>query len=273
MGMLDPESATMKYGDITEKSKLGRYMVHGPGWLESGAHGQFTTDGQPEKGHMPIMVGSLEDYKGKNWIHLQKNIMGHNKVFITKACKEPERAMEFLNYLATPEALTMWLNGVEGKQWDYVNGVPIVRDDVVAKRSSDPEYSKIAGFYSFPIIMGDQNSIRADGYPAELMSIPENSKKTIKDKLTQTYCDYFKVDYASQKWVDTLGNLTQTGIEPTLPADSNEASIMQKITAYVEATMGKIVFQDSEEKFETEKAKFIEKVKQFGSDSVIAKMK
>jgi hypothetical protein len=45
--------------------------------------------------------------------------------------------MAILDFFATPEALTYWYAGAEGKQWDYVDGVPTLKDAFMSAGATD----------------------------------------------------------------------------------------------------------------------------------------
>ncbi len=90
--------------------------------------------------------------------------------------------------------------------------------------------------------------------------------------LERIYREYWNISYDSQKMVETVANYTQVGVVPTLIPDSEEANNLTKISAYVETAIGRVVFQETDEAFEAEKAAFIQTVKNMGSDAIIAQL-
>jgi ABC-type glycerol-3-phosphate transport system substrate-binding protein len=273
-GLLDPESITMKYLDFNDKVNAQRYMGGGPYWMYAGCNDTFAADGTPEKGIMPVPIGEggWEAYKGANWMHLQKNLAGFRRVFITNSCDDPERAMAILDFFATPEALTYWYAGAEGKQWDYVDGVPTLKDEFMSAGATDL-ISANSGIGRTIAINGDGSSLRADGYPADILNYIEvNFSRKEATPLERIYREYWNISYDSQKMVETVANYTQVGVVPTLIPDSEEANNLTKISAYVETAIGRVVFQETDEAFEAEKAAFIQTVKNMGSDAIIAQL-
>lgn len=65
------------------------------------------------------------------------SMSGWMPVFISKNCADPERAIQFLSYLASEEGQMDVFLGQEGVTWDYVDGEPAFHEDVIELMNTD----------------------------------------------------------------------------------------------------------------------------------------
>lgn len=65
------------------------------------------------------------------------SMSGWMPVFISKNCADPERAIQFLSYLASEEGQMDIFLGQEGTTWDYVDGKPAFHEDVIDLMNTD----------------------------------------------------------------------------------------------------------------------------------------
>ncbi|HEY5583065.1 MAG TPA: extracellular solute-binding protein [Ruminiclostridium sp.] len=95
------------------------------------------------------------------------SLLGWDGCMITKNNKNPERAMKFLNFLASDEGqyLTQW--GIKGVSWDIVDGkhkpLPNVLEDF-AKDSSN--YTKTTGIRKYALVF--KGGAAPDGTPYDM---------------------------------------------------------------------------------------------------------
>ena len=60
-----------------------------------------------------------------------RNSLGWDAIGITKNCKNPEKAMQFINFLASEEGQYLLMWGIEGKSWNMVDGKHKPTDDIL----------------------------------------------------------------------------------------------------------------------------------------------
>jgi len=65
------------------------------------------------------------------------SMSGWMPVFVSKNCANPERAIQFLSYLASEEGQMDIFLGQEGVTWDYADGKPVFHEDVVTLMNTD----------------------------------------------------------------------------------------------------------------------------------------
>ena len=110
-GLLDPDSKKLEYEDMEQKMEDGSILFSPVNYLGSAIYtkshlkeGKMMTSVKPEKA-VPIV------YEADR----AESIM----FAIGKDSKYPEKAMEIINYMATPEGMLTILYGPKGVTWDY----------------------------------------------------------------------------------------------------------------------------------------------------------
>lgn len=123
-GLLDPDTAIQKYDKADEKLKNGQYLMFFSGWTFPETKAYFASSGQPDKGFV-----ALPAFSGAANIQAMVNeTSGMCQLVVAKSCKNPDRAIQLLNYLATAEGSRLAHSGIKGTDWDIVNGVPALTD-------------------------------------------------------------------------------------------------------------------------------------------------
>ncbi|WP_162463298.1 extracellular solute-binding protein [Paenibacillus psychroresistens] len=266
MGLLDPESATMKFQNLADKGKEGRYFAAPANWLLGGADQNFIATGSPEKGYAPFLVDAKSDY-----LYLVALSEGGNQFdfSITKANKHPERAMDVINFLASFEGEELIYNGVEGVNWKIENGIPKLTEEAIKGIKSDPDYSEKSGTEKYNNLLVMSALKDPKGYFARFKNIPG----TIEQLMTDVQKDFSKemgIDYPTQfiekiPHYEVSTSLLQS-IQPVPGSDI--ASSEAKIGTYVENTAAKAIFAKNDADFEKAKLDFIADIKAMGADKV-----
>lgn len=123
MGLLDPDSVTQRFDDAVSKMGAGRVLMGLGNW----GVGDFATRERQEEGigHMPVFIKDSYTVTeglqpvGRNWT-----------VSVSKACKNPEAAMRFINYMFSFDGAMLQRNGPKGIMWDVdENGNPYVTEE------------------------------------------------------------------------------------------------------------------------------------------------
>ncbi|MCL2128133.1 MAG: ABC transporter substrate-binding protein, partial [Treponema sp.] len=152
-GILDPESFTQKEDVWKAKIASGRVLgIAYPRWGYGDARASLISDGMEERtyAYLPVTAderfasAALKDYGfGGGW-----------GVAISSSCKDPERAFEFLDWICSEEAQILLNWGIEGENYQVVDGRRIVPADEQRRADTDPDYGKKTGVgrwaYPFP---------------------------------------------------------------------------------------------------------------------------
>ncbi|MBW7455391.1 extracellular solute-binding protein [Paenibacillus sepulcri] len=265
-GILDPESATLKYNTITEKYKTGRYFASTTHWSLGGADEQFITQGTPEKGFLPFMI----DYNKQNIYVGQATYNGDQfQMFISKNCKNPEAAMKLIDYLYTNEGTELLTNGIEGVHYDMVNGVPIVKDEEIKAALADPNHFVQTGIHKYDHLRRYIPQNNPNGYPTEFRDVPETVAKvmTAAQKDFMEHYGYKTVTEAFTK-VPTYVYDTSVLGSITTPAGSALQAKEQQLDAYLIANIAKVIFQKNDADYAKAKDKFLKDYEAKGAKEV-----
>ncbi|PYI53085.1 extracellular solute-binding protein [Paenibacillus flagellatus] len=265
-GILDPESATMKFNTITDKYKTGRYFASTTYWSLGGADKQFIADGHPEKGFVPFMV----DYNKQNIYVGQATYNGDQfEMFISKTSKNPEAAMKFINYLFSDEGARLMMNGIEGKHYKMVNGVPMVTDEELNARQSDPKHYIQTGIGKYNNLLRYTPQKDPNGYPANFNDVPETQAKLLT-QVQKEFMEHYKQKTVTEHFTKVPKYVFDTsllGSLSTVPGSDIQAK-EQQLDAYLVANIAKVIYQKNDADYEKAKAKFLEEYTSKGAAAV-----
>jgi putative aldouronate transport system substrate-binding protein len=121
IGLLDKESFVQKYEQYTAKITAGRVLGVTDAWWEIvAAENELIAAGKPERTYLllPTQLGTTT----KNHIFRDNGLAAGWGISITKNCKDPVRAMKFLDYMASEKTQIMLNWGIEGTHYQVVNG-------------------------------------------------------------------------------------------------------------------------------------------------------
>ncbi len=165
-GILDPNFATQTDDDYIAKVSSGRVVaITDAEWHYNQCNQALIQDGKIEHTYcgLPLVLNDSKKCAALLYQGLQ---VGWG-AGITKSCKDPVRAVKFLDWLCSDEGQILYHWGIKDENY-FVddNGQPYRTDEEVAKQQSDPDYSKNTGidnYTGFPIY--GAGSYSAEGIP------------------------------------------------------------------------------------------------------------
>lgn len=117
MGLLDPDSLTQKFSNVSTKYKNGQVLFSLFPWLDNA----YNTTNHTSKGKGFALV----PFQNEKIYSAGFNPYGGSRVWAIGAkAKDPVRIMKFLNWLYSPEGIMESTNGPQGLTWDLQNGKP-----------------------------------------------------------------------------------------------------------------------------------------------------
>jgi putative aldouronate transport system substrate-binding protein len=128
-GLSDPGWATMRTDSFYQKVASGDvFSTTSAYWDQDTPNAALEQAGKGQM--MPYkLVGSGVD---PSKLTLGgTNLLGWDSIMIGKNCKDPERAIKFLDFMASQKGQKLIRFGVEGQQWDMVNGQITPKQDVI----------------------------------------------------------------------------------------------------------------------------------------------
>lgn len=192
MGILDPDCFTMKYADYEAKGTAGQLLYAPADWPFVKFNQQYASE---KKGYMSIPIEGMYQYQG----NISYMGYGGKHFAITTDCKTPERAMDLLNFLWSYDGCRTMYSGVEGKQWNMVDGKPVLTDETIAAfKRKDADWIATNINYDYNNIGLSPFVIHPrDGEPLCLFNTAQVYSKDL-NPLMKDFSDFYGVPYPGE---------------------------------------------------------------------------
>ncbi|MDF2835001.1 MAG: extracellular solute-binding protein [Paenibacillus sp.] len=263
-GLLDKESFSLDYGAIKAKMAQGRVLAaYAPKWFVEEPNNLLKSEGKNNRmyAHLPIYFdGVTEDRSNAS----TPTGAGSFQWAITTKAKNPERIIQFIDYLFTDEGqiLTHW--GLEGTHYDVVDGKRTVKPELVERRIADPLTNYQEGFYSPE---GSQINWFTFGVGAKLGD-GDYATHLTKESVMSTYDPMTKevlAAYGKETWADFLPKSQYVpGFLWQLSPPQEAAVQIQKIEDHWKQLLPKIILSKTAEEFEKEWNSMVETIEKDG---------
>lgn len=276
MGLVDPDSSAQNWSMLVEKTRNGQVLWSMWPWA-SVSHFNTTDRTQQGQGflHIPvadqvILVDGYNPYGDDNGC-----------LALGAKCKDPERVMAFLDWLAAPEYYELVNAGPQGLTWEVVDGKAVLTDygrqamDTAIDTTNAPEElgggNYTEGRSQFNTGVGkDSNIDPLTGEPYETISWSSTiqaGRSKLDDNWTEVFGAFSAMDYLQEK------NMLQVapGCTYAVPADSSEIATMRAQCGeiFVNASWN-MIFAPDEETFNALWEQMKEDLRGFGYEDVLA---
>lgn len=243
MGILDPETVTMKFDQWWEKVSAGQ-VLYAPLGVQGAAIMNDT-----EKAFLPI---KFDEFTNESFTCNYSYSNGQAPYAITKACKDPARAMQLLNLAWSYEGAYTFANGVEGDTWEKVDGVPVLKADYVASLDAGERQAPLFATFIGPLANEETET------PINLLNSMEYFKTYRQTGLVKGYCEYYGVDAPIENYITakyhTWDEAYDRGVAP-YTGDLKE--IDNRTQEYVLTNIPRLVVAENDEEFEEMRQKFM----------------
>ena len=136
IGLLDPESFVQKYDQYKAKIATGRVIgLIDQDWAYGDAEKALKAAGKFDQGYGHYPVTLTEEYKETSF--WPTGFMAGYGIGISKDCKDPVRAIKFLDYLASDEGQVLLNWGIEGKHYKVENGKRVIPKEISDRKVND----------------------------------------------------------------------------------------------------------------------------------------
>jgi putative aldouronate transport system substrate-binding protein len=194
-----------------------------------------------------MAIDGPKNSKGDAYTLPGTGINGWTVTMISKKCERPDRAIQLCSYLMSEYGQHMTWLGVEGETWDYVDGMPTMRQEVRDLANSDrTEYNKTYGADSTYWMFQDN-----------AMALQWATPPTEPLGQMQTWTYPYTISVSQY--------------DVSLAADSEELEIQTKVDNEWGAVLPKLLLAPSEAEFDEILADFTAKRQEWGYDKVLAK--
>ena len=242
-GILDPESFTQSEDTWQAKIASGRVLsIAYPIWGYSAARTSLINDGMEERtfAFLPVVA----DERFVNPSLSDPGWGGGWGISISSASRDPERAFEFLNWMASEEAQILVNWGIEGENFIVVDGRRVVPPEEQHRINTDPDHERRTGVgrWVHPFPRWGRGGIDSSGN-----FITRDSPETIRQNLLPVEVETLAA-YDAEMWIDLFppsealpaprhGQAWQYTLPPDLNARVVEADSFVR-TALVNMIMG-----------------------------------
>jgi putative aldouronate transport system substrate-binding protein len=245
-GLIDKESFTQKYDQYKAKLASGRVLgLADAAWEYTEPVASLRKDGKDDRtwASLPVTIDESTKHRGM----FDQGWSGGWGVAITTKAKNPERAMQFLDWMASDEAQVLNNWGIEGTNYKVENGKRVIPEDEMQKKLTDKDYGKKTGIglYSYPFPQrGDGQKDSTDNYYTanSEQDIIKNYNKAEQETLKGYGITMFKELFpqTSEFKVSSWGAVWQLPVA----SDSDLAIIQKKADDYMQKGLPQAILVD-----------------------------
>ncbi|MCL2269855.1 MAG: ABC transporter substrate-binding protein [Treponema sp.] len=264
-GVLDPESFTQKEDIWRAKIASGRVLgLSYPVWGYGEARTSLISDGMEERTYAYLPITIDESYRPA--VLKDAGLSGGWGIAITTACRDPERAFDFLDWMCSEEAQVLVNWGIEEVNYRVVDGVRIVPDEEQRRADTDPDYGRKTGVgrWAYPFPMRGKGYIDSTGNYITRDS-PERIKRVYLPVEKETLAAY-----GVEMWIDFFPSTDSLGVsrhgaawQYTLPPDVNAK--IAEADNYIKNALATIVL-GRPDNFESQWQKIVQDLRRMGLD-------
>ncbi|REE94583.1 spermidine/putrescine-binding protein [Paenibacillus taihuensis] len=189
-GILDPDAFTAKYDDIVTKASQGTLLNTIATWPFQNVNAELLKEG-PDKGFVTLPLdwgfawaagNTIAGWADRGWA-------------ITKNAKDPKRAMDLINFLSSEQGSRLIESGVQGVNWDMVDGKPQMKPETVELSKAGGDAWKKTGIGMMANQQGlSDDTVLSDGGPVNLFNTPEVFSTKL-NTLNKDYSDHYGVAF------------------------------------------------------------------------------
>ncbi len=236
-----------QHSQIDEKIRDGRYFCMLYQYTDMLDYQKIRNANDPDSVY--LAVDGPKNANGDDPTLPTTGINGWTITMISKNCKHPDRAIQFMDYLMSEEGQKMIYLGVEGETYDMVDGKPVIRPEVsellnTDRAQYDREYGADDSYWML------QNNIM------QLQWEQEQSQPEAVRQLKEWSNPY--VIYNGQ-------------YDSILKADSKEANEDAKITELWSNTLPELLLAPSDEEFDRIFTEYLQKREAYGYEDLMEK--
>lgn len=248
--LIDPDAFTQKYDNALEKYAANRVMSCVVNWVYQTPNSQFQAEGKTTSGYLPLPVNSSAYYMDSVG-ELGQVSRGYA---ISANCKDPDRAMEILNYLFSYEGSRTLLSGISGQDYQEVDGKLVLNQDVIDAQQTDSNFSITTGIQKYYNYVGLGSSFIDPKYnqPVNLFMTPEAYQAQLTG-LTEDYCNYYGVSYPAEVMYNQLTTMyLDASLGGFAPATSDDLKELQgNAELYLNNEVMRLVLATDDATFDT----------------------
>lgn len=230
IGLLDPESFTHTEDTYISKISSGRVLgLTDQDWNYEDAENALLSDGKEWRTYAPLPVTLSDEYQSQGL--KDYGFAGGWGISISSTSEHQEEAFEFLDWMASEEAQILLNWGIEGENYEIVDGERVLFDEDRERMNSDSDYPKETGvgYYVYPFPQWGEGAVDSNG-----QSITPNTQEDIIENYTDAETEVI-AEYDMDSWIDWFPSTDELGVSEhgaaanyTIPSGSDLEIIQQK---------------------------------------------
>lgn len=230
IGLLDPESFTHTHDTYIAKISSGRVLsLADQDWDYGDAVNALLADGKEWRTYAPLPVTLSDEYQSQGL--KDYGFAGGWGVSITSTSEHQEKAFEFLDWVASEEAQILLNWGIEGVNYDIVDGKRVMKEEDRERRKTDSNYGKETGvgYYVYPLPQWGNGAVDSNG-----QSITPDTQEDIIAEYTDAEKEVISA-YGMESWIDWFPSTEELGVSKhgaaanfTIPSGSDLQITQQK---------------------------------------------
>lgn len=269
LGIFDQDSFTQSREEFYAKMYAERYAgAYRP--VNDLYNDQVKQNSDTLAGYMP--VPSKNSFVFANKLHLA-GYFPDSYTFISANSKNADAALAFADALHNLDILRMLKSGIQGIHWDYVDGVPTMKQetiDMLNANNDDAVKSGIGQTLFFEYVQAA--TLCEDGYPVDLRE-REDLRGENLTALYKDYSEHYGVDYPAQAMMklvdegnamDHLTNYSQTVAIAREEMPSDIARILTKCNDIMFKAMPELVLAKDDAEFAAVQARVLKELESVG---------
>ncbi len=273
-GLLDPESFVQNQNFYIQKICSGRVLglAEDYSWIQY-PHSVLRSLGMDTRtyGFYPLILEEGVTYAQTEKIGFSGGNMGFA---VTTACREPERFIQFVDYLCSDEGQILLNWGIEGEQYQTENGIRTVIDTVWQKFYMDPTYRQQVGMNAYSEIWPAYRTSSTDA-TGNLYS-PYTKELTIKSysRIEREVLEHYGFDcWEDLYWSDSDEYSLEFSDLSTLqlPVEREYQKIYQECKELIRENIKDLILADPDQ-FDANWKVFIEELYRSGALQLEVKM-
>jgi ABC-type glycerol-3-phosphate transport system substrate-binding protein len=267
-GLLDPDSFLQDFDTDSLKAVNGQYVATLYHDITGNATRLKAAEGAAG-GFQFIPISGSCAWTGADFTYGNRNLR-----CIASSCKYPDRVMQLLNWVYTPEGTRLITSGIEGETWNYEDGVPMLTADAIeAYQQMDDRY------YNYGLAFrwnAGYTGNAADGYNVDLFKevayLAQNAT-ALEKSVAEHYGMYMvekveKMIEAGEMCTQGTANMRVVNALATLPDDMQR--ILNEVDQVMNEGMVQCVLAPDEDTYFAMKDALIQQIKDMGMEQVEA---
>lgn len=191
MGILDPEAFTMKNDQFWEKCQNGQVLMAYASWQTESMNKTLAASGHPDWGFEKLPYDGYPYISGITTTDAPIGQGIEYATAITKNCKNPEKAMQFIDFCNSEEGERLIYSGVEGEHWEMKDGKAVPTEKMRDLIKNDTNYTTTTGVTLYNKLSGVRDAqVLSDGSSANVFKSNEEKASDIQE-IDKDYCEYY----------------------------------------------------------------------------------